>query len=416
MRPADARLQSLGATFAVHYYTTLVEAPEKLAALYTPSAHVVHSFKKASGVAEITALLTTVTAAGVTEVKLEDVSTTRTTAGGIKVTITGQLLGQASPQGFTQEVEMRELESNVFGITSDRLSHTVAAHTAWTAEETPKTTAAEEPAAADVEPEKGRNEDGKEKAQSRKPTPAPAAAAAAAAEESAPAADAEEPVKKPTSFAEALKMKKMGEGAAFSNKAVRVVASDKAGAVSAAAAAKSEKAEKGEKKHAIKKADRPVGTAATAASTSPVTDRAAALVYYDIILKELDPAVTEDEVLALVTPVAPVKLVHVVKGEKRRRIKEADGVAAASTLTFAFVQLERPADAPASHVKNVVTKLSEHHKDLHVEEVREKKKAPAHGSPRAARKPMASAQRRKPAEHTKDSATAPVKPQQKKRE
>ncbi|KPI84722.1 hypothetical protein ABL78_6215 [Leptomonas seymouri] len=398
MRPADSRLERIGATFAAHYYATLVQAPENLAALYTPTAHAVHCFQKASGAAEITELLTNVRAAGVKQVKLEDVSTTRTTSGGIKVTISGQLIGQASPQAFTQEVEMRELESDVFGITSDALSYTVVGQATWAAAETPKAKAVEEPAAAEQAKEDTKAVE--EKTQPSKSAQASTIAAAAAAE-SAPAADAVEPAKKPTSFAEALKMKKMSEGAAFSNKAVRVVASDKTDAPGAA-----EKAGKAEKKHSGKD-DR------AAAAKPRATEDSAVVVCYDIILKELSASVTEEEVRALVTPVAAVKLVNVVKSEKRRRSKEAEG-AAAPVMAFAFVQLDRPADAPASYVNDVMTKLLEHNSEVQAEVVRERK-APAHGSAGGAKKSADGARGRKHAEH-KGKAAAPAKPQPRKAE
>lgn len=429
MRPADTRLLSIGATFAVHYYTALVQAPETLVALYTPTAHVLHCFRKASNAAEINTLLTTVTGAGVKEVKLEGVSTTRTTSGGVKVTIRGALIRAAAPtQAFTQEVELRELEGSVFCITGDKLSYTAgttgAGQTAWTAvaENTPEmeavaaaaaqspiTTAAaasaesaEQKAAAVSAPAK------ESSAPSRKSTPAPAAAAAAAAQP--------EPVKKPSSFAEALKMKKAGDGAAFANKAVRVVASDRVAEASAAAAApageKAEKAGKGEKKLPSKKEEKPRAHHTDASASATAT------VYYDIILKELAPSVTEEEVRALVTPVAAVKSVNVVKSEKRPRNKEAAAAdAAKTTITFAFVQLDRPADAPASHVKDVVAKLAKHNTELHVEEVREKKAAAARGPRAAVKKPADAAHTHRLPEHKGKApadGTAPVaKPSQK---
>lgn len=429
MRPADTRLLSIGATFAVHYYTALVQAPETLVALYTPTAHVLHCFRKASNAAEINTLLTTVTGAGVKEVKLEDVSTTRTTSGGVKVTIRGALIRAAAPtQAFTQEVELRELEGSVFCITGDKLSYTAgttgAGQTAWTAvaENTPEmeavaaaaaqspiTTAAAAPAESAEQEAAAVSAPAKESsAPSRKSTPAPAAAAAAAAQP--------EPVKKPSSFAEALKMKKAGDGAAFANKAVRVVASDRVAEASAAAAApadeKAEKAGKGEKKLPSKKEEKPRAHHTDASASATAT------VYYDIILKELAPSVTEEEVRALVTPVAAVKSVNVVKSEKRPRNKEAAAAdAAKTTITFAFVQLDRPADAPASHVKDVVAKLAKHNTELHVEEVREKKAAAARGPRAAVKKPADAAHTHRLPEHKGKApadGTAPVaKPSQK---
>lgn len=413
MRPADSRLQSIGATFAVHFHTALVQAPETLAALYTPTAHVSHCFRKASGPAEIAALLTSTTAANVKEVKLSDVATTRTPAGAIKVTITGEFLRTSGePQAFTQEVELRELESNTFGITSDQLSHDAAAAGGAAAKwAEPEEEVKQKAPGSSVEPKEG--------VASRTSTPAPAPAAAAVAAEPTPAAaaaPAAEPAKRPSSFAEALKAKKMSEGPAFSNKAVRVVAAgDKTEKTDAAAAADAGETAKPERKNAHKKdeksagAAKPRGGAADGAAAAPASAAAAAVVYYDIILKELAATVTEEEVRALVSPVAAVKLVNIVKSEKRRRGKDGDAAAAAAaatTITFAFVQIERPADAAASHVKEVVSKLSEQNKELHVEEVRERKPAAGRAAGGAARKPMEGGRGRKRGEQAPAAAAA----------
>jgi hypothetical protein len=413
MHLSDSRLQSIAATFAVHYYTTLVQAPQDLAALYTANAHVVHCLQKASGSQAISALLTTVTAKGVKEVKLEDVAATRTTSGGIKVSIVGHLITEAAgSQAFTQEVELREQDRNVFGITSDKFSYaagTPAGQTAWTAAETAaKTVKSPTPAAQPVKAQAEKKEKmeapaasapREDAALSRKSTPAPAAGAATEAA-TAPVA---EPRKKPANFAEALKMNMVGDGAAFSNKTIRVVASDKTKATTAAE--KTDKAEKAEKSDKKKGGNGKEGKSAKPRASDEAAGASAAaapVVYYDIILKELAPSITEEEVRALVTPVAAVKLVNVVKSARRRRGKEGEKTESA-VITFAFVQLDHPAEAPASHVKDVIAKLSEHHKDLHVEEVREKREP-------AGKRPADAAHTRKRPEH-KTKTAAPAKSQ-----
>ncbi|TPP55312.1 Nuclear transport factor 2 (NTF2) domain family protein [Leishmania donovani] len=341
MRTSDALLQQIGATFAVHYHTTLVKAPETLAALYTPSAHVVHRFEKANGAAELSSLLTSLTAEGLTGVRLEDVMAVPTTSGAIKVTMKGQFVSADNTQSFTQEVELSELEKNTYGIKSDKLSYSAVGQTAWAAE-TPVLKAAAEPASADV-----------------CETAAPAPAADATANPPADQAAARAPAanKKPASFAEALRLNKASEGAPFSNTAVRVTDKVKGAG------------EKGTGKGAKKdKAASPSAASAKPKPTKKAHSTPDSVIYYDIILKELPASTTEEKVRAVVTPVAAVKLVNIVKSEKRRRSKEA----ASETITFAFVQLERPVDAAATYVKNVVAKLTEMNKEMRIEEVREK--------------------------------------------
>lgn len=349
VRTSDTLLQKIGASFAVHYYTTLVEAPATLTALYTPSAHVVHRFEKANGAAELSSLLTSLTAEGLTGVRLEDVMAVPTTSGAIKVTVKGQFVSADNTQSFTQEVELSELEKNTYGITSDKLSYSAVGRTAWAAE-TPVRKAAETPAAAPADPVK--SADVHETAAAAPAGDATANQPACQAAEQAPAAN-----KKPASFAEALRLNKASEGAPFSNTAVRVT--DKA------RGAGEKDTGKGAKKG---KAASPSAASAKPKPTKKAHSTSDSVIYYDIILKELPSSTTEEKVRAVVSPVAAVKLVNIVKSEKRRRSKEA----ASETITFAFVQLERPADAAANHVKSVVAKLTEMNKEMRIEEVREK--------------------------------------------
>ncbi|CAG9572413.1 conserved hypothetical protein [Leishmania major strain Friedlin] len=341
VRTSDTLLQKIGASFAVHYYTTLVEAPATLTALYTPSAHVVHRFEKANGAAELSSLLTSLTAEGLTGVRLEDVMAVPTTSGAIKVTVKGQFVSADNTQSFTQEVELSELEKNTYGITSDKLSYSAVGRTAW---------AAETPAAAPADPVK--SADVHETAAAAPAGDATANQPACQAAEQAPAAN-----KKPASFAEALRLNKASEGAPFSNTAVRVT--DKARGTG------EKDTGKGAKKG---KAASPSAASAKPKPTKKAHSTSDSVIYYDIILKELPSSTTEEKVRAVVSPVAAVKLVNIVKSEKRRRSKEA----ASETITFAFVQLERPADAAANHVKSVVAKLTEMNKEMRIEEVREK--------------------------------------------
>ncbi|KAG5481000.1 hypothetical protein LSCM1_06675 [Leishmania martiniquensis] len=377
MLTSGTQLQSIGASFAVHYYTTLVKAPEALAALYIPSAHVVHRYKKANGTAELSSLLTSLTSEGVAEVKLDDVTSTPTTSGAIKVVVKGQFVRNASTHPFTQEVELRELERNTYGITSDKLSYAADEKAARSAVKPLLKAAAQLKVIAPVDPVDTEEEtttdapgpsakgaDARESASLASAadvaaaTPAPAEEAAA----SVPAA-----IKKPASFAEALRLQKVGGGAAFSNIAVRVT--DKSGVTKdKKATVKSAKAGKESKKVAS-----PSAVALTPKLAKKPHRASDSLIYYDIILKELPESMTEEQVRAMVSPVADVKLVNLVRNEKRRRSKEA----APETIAFAFVQLERPADATASLVKDVVAKLAKLNKDIRIEEVREKKPASA---------------------------------------
>ncbi|CAC9479833.1 conserved hypothetical protein [Leishmania infantum JPCM5] len=363
MRTSDALLQQIGATFAVHYHTTLVKAPETLAVLYTPSAHVVHRFEKANGAAELSSLLTSLTAEGLTGVRLEDVMAVPTTSGAIKVTMKGQFVSADNTQSFTQEVELSELEKNTYGIKSDKLSYSAVGQTAWAAE-TPVLKAAAEPAvvpaaaaAAGETPAAGSAAPAKSADVCETAAPAPAADATANPPADQAAARAPAANKKPASFAEALRLNKVSEGAPFSNTAVRVTDKVKGAG------------EKGTGKGAKKdKAASPSAASAKPKPTKKAHSTSDSVIYYDIILKELPASTTEEKVRAVVTPVAAVKLVNIVKSEKRRRSKEA----ASETITFAFVQLERPVDAAATYVKNVVAKLTEMNKEMRIEEVREK--------------------------------------------
>ncbi|CAJ1021938.1 hypothetical protein Q4I32_002778 [Leishmania shawi] len=335
---SDTRLQSIGVSFAVHYYTTLVETPEALAALYVPSANVVHSFRKSNGAVELSSLLTSLTAEGVTRVRVEDVMSELAASGAIKITVKGQLIGTARTQSFTQEVELYKLAKDTYGITDDKLSYSAAGQTALAAE-TPLLKEAEESTV------------GTAVAVAEEETPAELAAVHAPATR-----------KKPASFAEALRLSKVSEGAAFSNTAVRV--SDKVKST--------ENREKATRKIAKVKADekdvlQSAGSAKPKLTKKP--PRATnSVVYYDIILKELPESITEEKVRAVVTPVSAVKLVNLVKSERRRRSKEA----ISEVITCAFVELERPANAAANHVKEVVAKLTELNKGMRIEEVREK--------------------------------------------
>ncbi|KAG5481638.1 hypothetical protein CUR178_06991 [Leishmania enriettii] len=368
MLTSGTHVQSIGASFAVHYYTTLVKTPEALAALYVPSAHVMHRHKKANGTAELSSLLTSLTAEGLTSVKLEEVTSTPTTSGTIKVVAKGQFVSNASTQPFTQEVELRELEKNTYGVTSDKLSYAAAEQTVRSGEKPVLKAAAESkenPAAGAAE---------------ETPTEVPGASVTSAdARESASPATAADAVtrpaevtaarapavnKKPASFAEALRLEKAGGGAAFSNVAVRVT--DKKTATNDKDMKTTRGGAKADKKE---KATSPSGAAATPKLAKTLRSAPESLIYYDIILKELPESTTEEKVRAVVTPVTGVRLVNLVKSEKRRRRKES----AAETVTFAFVQLERPADAPPTHVKDVVAKLAERNKEIRIEEVREKK-------------------------------------------
>ncbi|CBZ25538.1 conserved hypothetical protein [Leishmania mexicana MHOM/GT/2001/U1103] len=365
MRTSDTLLQKIGASFAVHYYTTLVKTPETLAALYAPSAHVVHRFKKANGAAELSSLLTSLTAEDLTGVRLEDVVAVPTTSGAIKVTVKGQFVSADKTQSFTQEVELSELKKSTYGITSDKLSYSAVGQTALAAE-APVLKVAAEPAvalaaatAAAAEETPAGAPAAPAKSADARETAAPAPAANATANPPADQAAAQTPAanKKPASFAEALRLNKASEGAPFSNTAVRVTDKVKgAGEKDTGKGAKKDKA-----------------ASPSAASAKPKPSKKAhstsdSVVYYDIILKELPASTTEEKVRAIVTPVAAVKLVNIVKSERRRRGKEA----APESITFAFVQLERPADAAATHVRSVVEKLSEMNKEMRIEEVREK--------------------------------------------
>ncbi|CAJ1021315.1 Nuclear transport factor 2 (NTF2) domain containing protein, putative [Leishmania lindenbergi] len=327
----DTRLQSIGVSFAVHYYTTLVETPEALAALYVPSANVVHSFRKSNGAVELSSLLTSLTAEGVTRVRVEDVMSELAASGAIKITVKGQLIGTARTQSFTQEVKLYKLAKNTYGITDDKLSYSAAGQTALAAE-TPLLKEAEESTV------------GTAVVVAEEETPAELAAVHAPATR-----------KKPASFAEALRLSKVSEGAAFSNTAVRV--SDKVKATRKIAKVKAEE------KDVLQSAG-----SAKPKLTKKLPRASNSVVYYDIILKELPESITEEKVRAVVTPVSAVKLVNLVKSERRRRSKEATS----EVITCAFVELERPANAAANHVKEVVAKLTEMNKGMRIEEVREK--------------------------------------------
>ncbi|KAG5481321.1 hypothetical protein LSCM4_07032 [Leishmania orientalis] len=369
MLTSGAHVQSIGASFAVHYYTTLVKTPEALAALYVPSAHVVHCYKKANGTAELSSLLTSLTAEGLTGVKLEEVTSTPTTSGTIKVVAKGQFVSNASTQPFTQEVELREMEKNTYGVTSDKLSYAAAEQTVQSGEKPVLKAVAElkENPAAGATEETPTEEPGAsvKSADARESTSPATAADAAAGPAEVAAAQAPAVNKKPASFAEALRLEKAGGGAAFSNVAVRVT--DKKSVTKDKDMKTTSSGAKADKKK--EKATSPSGAAATPKLAKALRSAPDSLIYYDIILKELPESTTEEKVRAVVTPVADVRLVNLVKSEKRRRRKES----AAETITFAFVQLERPADAPVTHVKDVVAKLTERNKEIRIEEVREKK-------------------------------------------
>ncbi|KAK7196345.1 hypothetical protein NESM_000570800 [Novymonas esmeraldas] len=429
MRPADTRLQSIGATFAVRYYTTLVKSPEQLVDLYTASANVVHRYRKANGAAEVSSLLLSLTAEGMTEVKVVELMTTPTTSGAIKVAVTGQFVNGNKAQPFTQELELRELEKNVFGITSDKLSYSAAGQMEWAAP-TPVLAASAAPtavvptvadaaaaaAAAPPAPEKEEEATAVDAPADAAAEPTAAAAAAAATSATAAAdgaadAPAAPAAKRPASFAEALRQKKQGDGAAFSNTVVRVTdkvkgAEEKKDKSTAAAAAASNGARREPRSTgagAAAAAAAGAGAGAAAGSASSTKAKAAkrlhgassAVVYYDIILKELAETTTEEEVRAVVSPVAPVTLVNIVKSEKRRRGKEETS----ETITFAFVQLERGADAPESLVKDTLAKLAEMHREMHIEEVRERR-------PPARRPDAAAAPHRAREGHTAAAASA----------
>ncbi|KAG5507565.1 hypothetical protein JKF63_06514 [Porcisia hertigi] len=370
---SDTRLQSIGASFAVQYYTALVKNPEALASLYTPSAHVVHRLKKANGTAEISSLLTFFTTEGLSGVKLEDVVSAPTTSGSVKVTVKGEFVGATKTQSFTQEVILRELEKNTYGITSDQLSCFTAQPTAGGAEAPEEKAAAENTTAAAVpvveeRPAKSpaavaKSADSQDPAAAA-PSDAPTADTAAAT--SAPTETAAEPVpatpKKPASFAEALRLKKVGGGPVSVSASVRAPA-DKV---------KSAEDKKAKKVSSEVKKDTKAATPSAATAKSRVVKKlpsASTPVLYDIILKDLAESITEEEVRAVVEPVAGVKLVSLVKRETRRLSKEA----ASKTITFAFVQLKRPSNASATYVKDVLAKLTELKKEMRFEEVQEKK-------------------------------------------
>ncbi|GET87739.1 hypothetical protein, conserved [Leishmania tarentolae] len=385
MRTSDTLLQKVGASFAVHYYTTLVKAPETLAALYTPSAHVVHRFEKANGAAELSSLLTSLTAEGLTGVRLEDVVAVPTTSGAIKIAVRGSFVSTDTTQPFTQELELRELEKNTYGITSDKLSYSAAGQTAWEAE-TPVLKATAEPAmvpavAAEKAAPAGAPASPVKSTEARgAATPKPATDVTADPPADAAAVQAPVAIKRPASFAEALRLNKVSEGGPFSNAAVRVT--DKVKGTK-----EGKDTDKGAKKDKKEKADAPSAASAKPKSVKKAHSTSDSVVYYDIILKELPESMTEENVRAVVTPVSPVKLVNIVKSEKRRRSKEA----APETVTLAFVQLERPAVAAATHVKNVIAKLTEMNKDMRIEEVREK---PVSGGTRKAREGAAGSRKK----------------------
>lgn len=344
MTTSEARAPAVGATFAVEYYTTLVQIPNKLSSLYAPRCTICHGGMKASGVEDVNKLLTTKTAVGLHEVKLEDIVTTiAASTGRLLVAIRGIMVksgGAAELEltPFRQEVELEEVSAGTFSIVGDQLTYTAAEEKAMTHAKAAPTPVKTEAAVEAKRPEQS--------AAVEKKAEEDVAAAAPAAE-----APVVAPVAKPTSFAEALRLSKPNGPA----KPVQQVM-EKPKAAPAVARKRDE-----DKKSGAAPAE--AGPAAAAASQR----KAAPVVYYDLIIKELPTAATEDEVRDLFSGIAGVKLVNLVRRQRGKEVAENKPV-------FAFVQLDHTALAASGKTPaEVMAELVKSKSHIHVEAVRERK-------------------------------------------